>query len=222
VPRIGAGKVGGGAGTGGGGTTNAADFAPGGPADLYPDYGQRIAGVIETMSRWPASLSFPAPGAGTMALTYFTPDQTVTVTTLTTVSRGTAGVGTTLARMGLYTAAANGDLTCVARTAADATLWGVVNTTYSRAITDNGAAGTPAAITSYTVTRGQRYAFATLHVGSTTSPSLAGATSAAAITALPPRLFGYVTAQTDIPATVAGATIAANTVSANAIYGRLS
>jgi hypothetical protein len=206
VSRIGGGRIGGapGGGTGVGGSA---------------DYGHRPTNAIETMPRLIAAIGTPSHGAGVVGFTYFTPDISLTVTTLTTATRGVAGVGITLARMALYTVAADGALTLAARTAADATLWTATNTVYTRPIAENA---TGAALTSYAVTAGIRYAFATLHVGSTTAPNMPGLTGMAPIEALTPRMFGYLTGQTDMPATVAAATINANTASANTYYGRLA
>lgn len=206
MPRIGGGAIGGGQGGGG-------------SAAGSTDYGHKPTNAIETMPRFIAAMGTPSHGAGVVGFTYFTPDISLTVTTLTTATRGVAGVGITLARMGLYTVAADGSLTLTARTAADATLWTATNTVYTRPLAENA---TGAALTSYPVAAGTRYAFATLHVGSTTAPNLAGIAGYAPIEALTPRMFAYLTGQTDMPATVAAATINANTASANTYYGRLA
>jgi len=199
------------------------NYAPGGVNDLYDDYGNRAAAVVETMSRDaidPTS-GAPSPSAGTLALTYFTPDQTVTVSTLSSASRGTAQAGATLAKMALFSVDSSGNLTCIARTASDTTLWQTTQTLYSRAIVDDGAA-TPNSISSVTLQRGQRYAFSVLHVGSTTAPTLAGKGGIAGLLSATPRRGGYATAQTDIPANITAATINGNVSSGNYYYGRAS
>jgi hypothetical protein len=185
--------------------------------------GPAITGAIETMSRdaIDPSSGAPQPSTGTLGLTYFTADQTLTVSNLTSASRGTAQAGATLARMALYSVDASGNLTCIARTASDTTLWQTTNTVYTKAIADNGAA-TPNAITSVTLTSGQRYAFALLHVGATTTPAFAGKGGIAGLAPLTPRRSGYVTGQTDIPASVTAATINGNTASGSYYYGRCS
>lgn len=205
----------------GGTTFTAASVAPGGANDIYSDYGNRAAGIVETMSRDsidPTSGS-PSPGAGTLALTYFTPDQTVTVSNLISATRGTAQAGATLARMALYSIDGTGALTCIARTASDPTLWQSTQNVFTRAIADDGQGN---AIASVTLTRGQRYAFAILHVGSTTAPTIAGKGGIAGLMSASPRRGGFVTAQTDIPATITAATITAGTTSGNYYYGRCS
>lgn len=131
--------------------------------------------------------------SGSAVFTYLTPVKDLTITKISMVASAAASSGLTLARFGLWTAAANDDLTLVARSANDTTIFGVVNTVYERSL--DTAGGFPA---SYTLLRGVRYAAGCLTVG-TTAGSVRGATAGtAALAALPPRSSGSRTGQADL------------------------
>jgi hypothetical protein len=165
---------------------------------------------VETMSRV-TNLNASAGTSGNAWFTFFTPATTLTVSTITVFSTGTAASGLTLARMGLYTFDGS-TATLVARTASDTTLFAATYTTYIRSFDTTG--GYPA---TYTLQAGQRYAFALVLTG-TTMPQLLGVTSANASTyALTPRFTGVVTSQTDLPITQT-----AFSTSSLALYGRLA
>jgi hypothetical protein len=82
---------------------------------------------------------------------------------------GTAQVSATVIRMGLCTVAANGDLTLVARTANDLTIFATLNSNNLRAFDTTG--GYPA---SYSLQAGVRYAFTYLVVSGGTLPTIWG------------------------------------------------
>jgi len=131
--------------------------------------------------------------AGRLFFVAFSPIKTMSISTLAFNNRGTAAVGTTLARMGLFTVADNGNATLVARTASDTSLASVTFTLYTGALDTTG--GYPA---SYTVTAGSRYAFGILFVGSSTAPSVYGYAGGSAMNFWLPWLTAGVSAQTDI------------------------
>ena len=142
-----------------------------------------------------AGLTAPVtPGStGMTRLTLFTPTRTLTVSQITTGTTSTAGVFTSAtglnARMGLYTVAANGDLTLVAQTASDSTLWIAANTAYTRSFSTTG--GYPA---TYTLVAGTRYAAGfNLYAsgGTITTPTIAGANGLASVVSQTP-VMGYV------------------------------
>jgi hypothetical protein len=167
----------------------------------------RLAAGEETVPRL-FSTGSPQPGTGQLILTYFTARRTETVNNINTLVLGTAAAGTTLARMGVYSVASNGDLTLVASTANDTTLW---NTTFS---------GASRALTApLNKVAGQRYAFATLFVG-TTAPKFSGVLAVNGITlGKSPRLAGSVASQTDLPSTITSATVSNS--QGTVIYGEL-
>jgi hypothetical protein len=136
-----------------------------------------------------------------MRLTFFTARKSFTAANLSTISGGTAaGATPTLCRYGLYTVAANGDITLVASSTNDTGLWAATNTQYTKAITG------PSGITSYAIAEGQRYAFGALIVTGAATPTLAGWAPINGIYPnLAPRVASAVTGQTDLPTSVANA-----------------
>ncbi|MGH2894694.1 MAG: glycosyl hydrolase family 28-related protein [Solirubrobacteraceae bacterium] len=134
-----------------------ASVAPGQANDIYPDHGNRAASIVETMSRRECHPSSGAPTAssGNTYLTYFTPDAAVTISTFSAWCRGTAQVGATTARIGLYSVDGSGNLTCIARSANTTSLFKSANSQVSAPIADDGQGHT---IASVALTRGQRYA----------------------------------------------------------------
>lgn len=133
-----------------------------------------------------------------MRLTYFTAVRDEVVTRIEISTGSTAAAATpTICRMGLYTVASNGDLTLVASTPNDTTLFAAATTVYSKALS-----------ASYTLQKGQRYAFGILVVTAVATPTFYGnGQIPAAIAAYNPRISGVVAGQADLPASVANASI---------------
>jgi hypothetical protein len=152
-------------------------------------------------------------GAGNAAWTYFTPLKTITVSQVAMRTQTTAGATLTLARMGLYTVASNSDITLVARTANDTTLFTANNTIYTRSFDTTG--GYPS---TYELVAGQRYAFGFLVTG-TTMPSFSGANIQGSIAALSPKIVSARASQTDLPTSL---TAAQDQGSGSTFFGRLS
>jgi len=145
---------------------------------------------------------------GQVRLTYFTAYATQAVTTLTTYTGTIAAAATpTLAKVGLYSVAANGDLTLMAGSTNDTALWSAVNTAYAKTIT------------SQTLTKGNRYAFAQVIVTAAAAPALIMSTPSLMVTGEAPRLTGHITGQTDLPATISAAGIVNNN---SRVYGELA
>lgn len=170
-----------------------------------------ITGMQATIPRHDL-VSTPALATGQIQFTYFTSTVAGTFTKLRSVSAGTAAAATpTLAKMGLYSVAANGDMTRIAVTANTTTLWGTINTRYDTATA-----------ASYTVANGDRLAFALLVVTGVAAPTLLGltlaGTAAPAEAAMAPRISSQFAGQSDLPASVTDASVAA---SANLFYGVL-
>jgi hypothetical protein len=149
----------------------------------------------ETIRRLHAQTT-PQLSTGNMVLTYFTARRSETINNVAVVVGGTAAAGTTLARYGIYSVAANGDLTLVASTANDTTLWNSTFAGPSRALSS-----------SWSKVAGQRYALAALFVG-TTGPKLSGAAPANGTEmGRTPRLNGSIASQADLPSTVTAGTV---------------
>jgi len=144
-----------------------------------------------TMPRQHINVSTLSPGNGNLRLTFFVTRKTETITSIRTICN-IAQVGATLARIGIYSVDGSGNLTLVASTANDTTLWNATG------------AATRSLSASLSKVRGQRYAIGVLVVGTSTSPQLSGnglvGTSECAVA---PRLCGFVGSQTDLPASVA-------------------
>lgn len=154
--------------------------------------GNLVDGGEETFPRDQTSSVTIAATSGLLRLTYFTARKTEPVNNLRAIAGSTAaGATPTLARLGLYSIAANesGTLVC-ATDAADLTLFAVANTAYTRVTTTTGQK-----------VAGQRYAFATLIVTAAATPTLAGhAFGASTDAGVAPRLVGQITGQVDLPA----------------------
>ena len=129
-------------------------------------------------------------GSGNLRLTYFTAAKTETVNSIRTVC-SVLGTSATLQRIGIYSIDGSGNLTLEASTANDTSLW-IAAASYTKSLS-----------ASFSKVRGTRYAVGFLYVGGGTSPSLAGLIPTnSAEAAEPPRLSGFLSSQTDLPATI--------------------
>lgn len=128
--------------------------------------------------------------SGELNLTYFQSPIDLTASHVGIVSGSTAGVGVTLAKLGLYSVDSSGNLTLIGSTANTTSLFAASYTPYETAL----AASTELA-------RGSVYAFG-LVVTATTMPTLNGAFVIDDAN-LPPRLCGALESQTDLPASIA-------------------
>jgi hypothetical protein len=136
--------------------------------------------------------------AGIVLYTFFTPTETMTVSSVTIGTGTIAAAGVTFARMGLYTFdESTSALTLVARTAIDTSLFSAVATAYTRSFSTTD--GYPA---SYTLTAGIRYGSAVL-VAATTLPNYVGKNTPVGIAILAPRTCGGTSSATDLAASPA-------------------
>jgi hypothetical protein len=144
-----------------------------------------------------------ATSTGNMRLTYFTARKSESITQVRMWCGGTAAAATpTLIRIGLYTVAANGDITLAASTDSDTALFAATNTSYTKALA--APLGKVA---------GQRYAVGLLVVTAGAAPTVYGHAIWGAATAEPaaaPRISGSVGSQSDLPASVVSASVAVN------------
>jgi hypothetical protein len=128
---------------------------------------------------------------------FFTATEALTVSNISFSSGSTPASGVTLVRFGLYTFDGT-TATLVARTNNDSSRFTVANTIYTGALDSTGSFPT-----SYNLVAGNRYAVAVVIVASTT-PQLAAVSFGAASTAvmaLSPRVVGFASATSDLPAT---------------------
>jgi len=156
-----------------------------------------------TFSRRNIATNAATVGNTTLRLSYFTARKTETITTVLTTT-GTVGTtsGATLARIGIYSVDGSGNLTLVASTANDTTLWVSAATAYTKTLS-----------ASWSKVKGTRYALALLVVGGSTGLTFPGTlTGSSAMLALAPRLSGLVASQTDLPSSIAVGSVTDATV----------
>ncbi len=158
--------------------------------DIYN--GNALAVGEELLPRLSVNGAQTLNASGSLHLTYFTARKTETITTVQMVSDSTAATGTTLARMGIYSVNPNtGNLSLVAATTSDTALFNGAYTAFPKALA-----------APFNKTKGTRYAFAVLVVGSG-MPNISALVTPAGIDAsAAPRLNGLVTGQADLPATI--------------------
>ncbi len=142
-------------------------------------------------------------GTSTLRLTYGTAPATKSYTKMRMGTGATAAAATpSLARFGVYSVAANGDIALVAAIASDTTLFAGTNAMYERSFT-----------APFDAVAGQRYAIGVVVVTGATAPALKGNVLWLSVEAgIADRQCGFVAAQTDLPASVVAASISDSTV----------
>lgn len=131
---------------------------------------------------------------GRMGLHFFTAKRTEAITTITAATGATAaGATPTICRYGVFSVAANGDITLIASTVNDTTLFAASNTEYPKALSST-----------WNKVAGARYAIGALVVTAATMPSFTGVVwpSSAGITAANKRLpmnWGRIDSLADLP-----------------------
>lgn len=160
--------------------------------DIYN--GNAITNGEEVVPRY-STIGAQNLDAGSVHLTYFTARKTETINNIRMLTDATAAAGTTLARMGVYSVDGGGNLTLVASSANDLTLFDDPYSPYLRALT-----------APFAKVKGNRYAAAVLFTG-TTPPQITGLTVSGADAALPPRLCGLLAGQTNLPANIAAGAV---------------
>ena len=166
---------------------------------------------IETIPRF-GMVTNVAGTSGSARFVAITPIENMTISAITFVSGDAASSGLTLARFGLYTSDGT-NLTLVARTASDTTIFNSTNTAYTRSLATAG--GYPA---TYDITAGTRYYVAIIGVGTNVGRSIFTFANAGLWGMSP--IFAYgLGSQTDLPTNPA---ISSFGVSGAIIYGRLS
>jgi len=135
---------------------------------------------------------------GSVFLDYFTADKTESISTITAYTGSTAaGATPTVCRMAAFSVAANGDLTQVAVTPNDTTLFGSTFTQYAKAFS-----------APFTKQQGQRYALGLLVVTGAAAPNFIGlpyvnATIVSNMLNDTPALTARLAGQTDMPSSIA-------------------
>jgi hypothetical protein len=146
-----------------------------------------------------------------LQLTYFTALRTETCTQIVCYTAGNAaGATPSLCQMALYSVDASDNLTLIASTPNDTTLFALANTRYAKATS-----------ASFTKIQGQRYAVAILVVSSATVPSIygnGGMGGTGLVFNTLPRRQGRVGSQTSLPASISAGTV---TIESNGFYMEL-
>lgn len=174
--------------------------------------GDRVSGEA-TLGRNVTLVSTTTVPTGNLFLSYFTAAKTDTITQVKMWSSGTAaGATPTLIRMGIYSVDTSSNLTLVASTPNDTSLFAATNTEYTKSFSS-----------SWGKVRDTRYAFGFLIVTSFAVPTMIQTVCTvnagiAQVLARPPRMFGYLTGQTDLPSSVTESSLAANTAQNRQLY----
>lgn len=137
-------------------------------------------------------------GNGFLKLTYFTARKSENINTLKWSSGQNGHTGATLLRVGVYSVAANGDLTLVASTVNDVTL-----------ATTGYAVQTKALSSTWAKVAGQRYAIGILGVGASTAAKWMGTSIiTSAFANLAPRISGNIAGQANLGASYTAGQVA--------------
>lgn len=158
-----------------------------------PDSEDLLVGQ-STMDRSDIASSAVSMVSGFLRLTHFTAVRDEPITQVDIFTGTTAASATpTLCRMGLYKVEDSGDLTLIASTANDTTLFAAASTKYTKSFTESNV----------TLEKGVRYAFGVLIVSAAAMPTMQGKNNViAGIMAYPPLLATQVSGQADLPASV--------------------
>jgi hypothetical protein len=141
-----------------------------------------------------------------LALTYFIPQRTESVTEVIISGGAIVASGLTFAKIGVFSEATNGDLALVGVTAdLHTSLFSSAYGTYTESFTSG-----------FTKTAGQRYALGVLLIG-TTMPNFYGASCGYQGAA--PKVSGYVDSETTMPTSITNGSINVGTFMVNAILG---
>jgi hypothetical protein len=146
--------------------------------------------------------STAAHADGQMRLGYFRAHRTEAITKVRIACTTAAGATPSLIRVGVYSIAANGDLTLVAATTSDTSLLAATATEYEKALS-----------ATWNKVAGQWYATALLVKTAAASPAIAAESfGSPALTAAVngrPRLAALLGSQTDLPASITSASLSA-------------
>lgn len=164
-----------------------------------PAYEEGRTGVLlnpgqETVPRLNV-ISNVGQGSQQLRLSYFSARRSETINNLRLATGTTAAAATpTLVRLGIYQDDGAGNLTLLGSTVNDTTLLAAASTSYTKALSAGVA-----------LSAAGRYAVGFLIVTAAALPTLAGVSAAlpSAEWGQSPRLSGVVTAQSDLPSTVA-------------------
>lgn len=178
------------------------------PTDLITNSGSGVIGV-ETFSRYYIGGTSNGLTSGYLFLTYFTPGNSYTASNFGCAT-GTAMSGGTLAQYGLYSVAANGNLTLVARSSA-------ASVTAFSASGSNTSVFDSTLVSSYTLLRGQRYAIGLIQIGAGTVPTIKG-NQISQVLQIAPVICEQLTGQSGMPTSILASSFTGNIAAINWSY----
>lgn len=173
-------------------------------AAYFPEESPQLAAGFTSYPRHLGITSATVQTSQSLCLTFFTANKTESVTAAAMVNGTTAaGATPTLVRFGLYLEdPTTRDVSLVASTVNDTTIFAGANTRYSKNLS-----------ASYTLTAGSRYAFAHLVVSAAAMPTPMGSNALGATTVAntelnrAPRICSIIASQADLPASITDANL---------------
>lgn len=177
------------------------DVGPQGPAGEGSLTGVLLDGDLPTTGQAVVNRSFvdtvSSAASGRLDLAYFTAYRSEQITKIRTYTGASAaGATPTLCRVGLYTVAANGDVTLVASAPNDTGLWSASNAAFESTLS-----------APYNLVKGTRYAVGRIIVSAAALPSWPIQSLYGAMAAQAPRLSGFLDGQTDLPLSATSASL---------------
>lgn len=156
----------------------------------------------EVIPRLAENTNAAAIVTGDVRLMYFTARRSETITQMRMITGGTAATATpTAVKFGVYSEdPVTGDLTRVALTASDTSIFATINTMYARAL-----------LAPFNKVAGQRYAAALFLTTAVATPTLTGISFGSSTTALlTPRVAAKLAGQADLPVSIPAGTLVAS------------
>lgn len=150
-----------------------------------------------TIRRLEVASSAVVISSGNIRLTHFTATKTETISQVSVVSGNTAAAATpTKIQLCVYSVADNGDMSLVASTPNDTTLFAAANTLYTKAFS-----------ASFMKLKGQRYAFGVFIETAVATPTFLGAISYSQLTPVEPKLASFIGSQSAIPSSISNGSL---------------
>lgn len=172
-----------------------ATHEPGGTDDLYLNFGQSSATLLQAFDRFATNVTLGLV-SGRVYITFITPGISLLVSNLVVCTQA-AGSGLTLARAGLYTLDGSRNMTLVAQSA---NVSGSMPGYNVLSIPMNTAGGYPA---NYQLARGTRYAIALIVVGTTPGYLSGNYLGGGTLSSVAPIPCAYLSSQADLPTSIA-------------------
>lgn len=156
-----------------------------------------IAVGESTIGRLHVSSSAVVISTGNIRMTHFTATKTETISQVQLSSGNTAAAATpTKIQLCVYSVADNGDMTLLASTPNDTTLFAAANTIYTKSFS-----------APFQKNKGQRYAFGVFIETAVATPTFMGAISFSQVTPIEPKLASFIGSQSAIPSSISNGSL---------------